>query len=162
MRGKRESGCPAANATTVGTAWTPKICATRGATSTLTLASDHFPLSAAARSDKLSASCRQTSLRGDHSSTTTGTWLERSSTSSSKLACVTSLPPGPADPPPPVSPPAGGLCLRADKSTAPASAGPIGGRGRLTSSSLARAPLSPFTRLRRPYDQHHTRRRLGA
>ena len=70
---KLESGCPAAKATTVGTASTPKICATLGATSTLTVASDHLPLSAAARPDSVSASWTQASLRGDHSSTTTGT-----------------------------------------------------------------------------------------
>src|SRR6201996_614485 len=150
MPWKLESGCPPAKATTVGTACTPNIWATRGAVSTLTLASDHFPLSAAAKADKVSASCRQTSLRGDHSSTTTGNWLDRSSTSSSKLASVISTPAGVASPPA-ASPPDGAPCLRPDRSTAPAMAGPIGGRGRVTSSSLAcRLPVPP-TRLRRPW-----------
>src|SRR6185437_492676 len=130
---KLDNGCPAPNATTVGTTSTPKICATRGETSTLTLASAHLPLSAAARPDRISASCRQTSLRGDHNSTTTGTWLERSRTSSSKLASLTSTPAdAEAGPSPRLSPPAAGGCLRADRSTAPDNAGPIGGRGRLT------------------------------
>ena len=65
---KLANGCPAASATTVGTACTPKICATRGVASTLTVASDHLPPSLAAR---LARACRPVatlaSLRGDHS-----------------------------------------------------------------------------------------------
>ena len=117
--------------------------------STLTLASDHLPLSASASPDRMSANSRQTSLRGDHNSTTTGTSLDRSSTSSSKLASLISVPMGVADPPAAASPLDGALCLRADKSTAPAIAGPIGGRGRVTSSSLARGVPARSTRLRR-------------
>ena len=41
----------------------------------------------------MSTSCTQASLRGDHSSTTTGTCSDRTSTSASKLASVTSTPP---------------------------------------------------------------------
>ena len=46
---KLDSGWPAASATTVGTACTPNICATRGTVSTFTVASDHLPPSAASR-----------------------------------------------------------------------------------------------------------------
>ena len=45
---KLASGCPPASATTVGTASMPNICASRGTTSTLTVANDHFPASASA------------------------------------------------------------------------------------------------------------------
>jgi len=89
---KLEIGCPAATATTVGTACTPKICATLGAASTFTLASDHLPVSAAARTARASASCADASLRGDHNSTTTGTSSDRANTSASKFASVISTP----------------------------------------------------------------------
>ena len=62
--------------------------------STLTVASAHLPPSASARPAR---SCRPVatldSLRGDQSSTTTGTSLDRTSTSASMLASVTSTPP---------------------------------------------------------------------
>ena len=95
---KLDSGWPAARATTVGTACTPNICATRGVVSTFTVASAHLPPSACGQSRQRVAQLHAGSLRGDHSSTTTGTSLDRTSTSASKLASVTSTPPGAAGP----------------------------------------------------------------
>ena len=64
-------------------------------------------------SARASPSWTLASLRGDHSSTTTGTWLDRTSTSASKLASVISTPPG--GPEPAAAPSLGGCarCLRA-------------------------------------------------
>src|ERR1700761_7679936 len=94
MPWKLEMGCPAAKATTVGTASTPNIWATLGAPSTLTVANDHLPPSWAARPASVSTSSTQASLRGDHSNTTTGTSSDRIRTSASKLASVTAVTPG--------------------------------------------------------------------
>src|ERR1700758_1377684 len=121
----------------------PTTWATPGDVSTLTAASDQVPLSSAARPDRVSSSSTHASLRGDHNNTTTGTSSDRISTSDSKLASVTSVVPGPADVGGPAGPVAEAFCwarcLRPDKSTAPAIAGPIEDRGRVTPSSLSRA-----------------------
>src|SRR6516165_7278768 len=141
-----DSGCPAARATTVGTASTPNIWATLGVASTLTVASDHLPSSSAAKPVSVSSSSTHASLRGDHNKTTTGTSSDRSSTSCSKLASVTSVAPGGADVACPSRPVAivfcWTRCLRRDKSAAPAIAGPIEDRGRVTSSSLSCASVT--------------------
>ena len=68
MPWKLASGCPPARATTVGTASMPNIWATRGTTSTFTVANDHVPLSSAARTPSASASCSRgvTAGRPEH------------------------------------------------------------------------------------------------
>src|SRR6478735_9433096 len=117
-------------------ACTPNICAILGTVSTLTVASDHLPPSLAARLARESPNWMLASLRGDHSRTTTGTWLERTSTSASRLASVISTPPeGPDGPAAPPSP-AGARCLSAERSTAPAMDAATG-RGRVTPTSLS-------------------------
>ena len=94
--------------------------------STLTVASDHLPPSAAASSPSASPSWTLASLRGDHSSTTTGTWLDRTSTSASKLASVISTPAGaPEACPARAFARRGARCLRPERSTAPAMEGPV-------------------------------------
>ena len=70
---KLSNGRPAASAMTAGTASIPNIEATRDSTSTLIVASDHVPPSAAAIAASTSTNAMQASLRGDHSTTITGT-----------------------------------------------------------------------------------------
>ena len=86
------------------------------------------------------------SLRGDHSTTTTGTSLDRASTSASKFVSVISTP-ACAPAVRPVSLLCVARCLRAERSTAPAMAGATGGRGRVTWSSLSRRPRRRCSRL---------------
>ena len=156
MPWKLESGCPAAKATTVGTASTPNICATRGATSTLTLASDHLPLSAAARPDRVSASC-EADIAARRPQQHDDRHLVGAQQHFVFEIGLGDLDAGGRGAAAPRRIAAGGLgcCLRADRSTAPAIAGPIGGRGRVTSSSLAAASVAFHPVARRPYDQRH-------